>query len=126
MYTIRCALQFRRENPELFAAGAYQPLEAAGERARNVISFARTKGDAQAIIVAGRFFMSLDETLNSFPKSDTWAATSIALPPEISSGHYKDIFTGRTFHSHLNGSSQWLPISEVFAQMPIALLVPSA
>jgi (1->4)-alpha-D-glucan 1-alpha-D-glucosylmutase len=126
MYIIRCALQFRLENPELFAAGAYQPLEAAGERTRNVISFMRAKGDAHAIIVAGRFFMSLEAASNSFPKRETWADTALTLPREFASGRYRDIFTGRTFDSHLNGRARCLTISEVFAQMPIALLVPSA
>ena len=126
MYIMRCALQFRRENSELFAAGAYEPLEVAGARARNVVSFVRSDGNAHAIIAAGRFFMSLDAALNSFPKSEIWGGTALALPRKFASGRYKDIFTGRTFDSRLDGGKWWLPISEVFAQMPIALLVPSA
>ena len=43
LYVTHLALQCRRENPGLFADGAYTPLEAEGTRAVNVFGFARRR-----------------------------------------------------------------------------------
>src|SRR6185437_2185939 len=67
MYVIHRVLQFRRDHPELFATGAYAPLEAAGEYARHVVAFARRVERESVIVVAGRFFTSLRMTADSLP-----------------------------------------------------------
>ena len=41
MYMIWKTLHFRREHPDLFLQGDYVPLRTAGERAENVVAFAR-------------------------------------------------------------------------------------
>ena len=42
LYVIRKLLQLRRDDPELFAQGDYQPLQVDGERKEHVFAFART------------------------------------------------------------------------------------
>jgi (1->4)-alpha-D-glucan 1-alpha-D-glucosylmutase len=124
MYIIRQALQFRRHNPELFAGGRYVALEPAGAHSRQVISFARHRGRQHVVVVAGRFFMSLGLTGRSFPEGRRWADTTVALPLELASARYVDVFTGRSIDSHRGGAARQLALSEVFAEMPVAMLVP--
>src|SRR3989440_238546 len=58
LWTTMRALQFRRDNPELFRASPYLPIDAIGEKQEHVISFAReassapVSGDQTMVIVA--------------------------------------------------------------------------
>lgn len=124
MYVIHSVLQFRREHPELFAAGSYVPLEASGERARHVIAFARGSANAQVIVVAGRFFMNLGIGAHSFPAGTMWSGTVLALPHDFASKRYVELLTGCAIEPHFKGAAPGLPLDVVFARMPIAILVP--
>jgi (1->4)-alpha-D-glucan 1-alpha-D-glucosylmutase len=125
MYLTNRVLQFRRSNPELFATGAYVPLKTSGARARHVVAFARSTDRQSTIVVAGRLFMSLGVTSDSFPVSEAWAGTTLALPSDLASEAYVDLFTGRAIDSHREKGNFLLAVDEVFARMPIAMLVPS-
>jgi (1->4)-alpha-D-glucan 1-alpha-D-glucosylmutase len=125
MYVICRALQFRREHFELFARGAYLPLEISGERARHLIAFARCSGRTHALIVAGRFFMDLGISTNSFPTNKVWSNTTLTLSRELMSKRYFDVFTGRVVDPQLHEGESRLRLDEVFAQMPVAMLVSS-
>ena len=125
MYVIHCALQFRRENPELFATGSYMPLETSGERARHVIALARYNGRERVIIAAGRFFMYLGIAASSFPASKVWSEMALTLPHDLASKRYVDLLTGCAIGSYLHEGAQRFRMDEVFARMPIAMLVPS-
>ena len=125
MYVLHCALQFRREHPELFAAGSYVPLETSGERARHVIAFARYIGCERVIIAAGRFFMDLGIAASSFTASKVWSDTALTLPHDLASKRYVDLLTGRAIGPRLHEGTQRLSMDQIFARMPIAMLVPS-
>jgi len=125
MFVIRQALRFRRDNPELFGSGDYIALDAVGEHARQVISFARRYCSQQVVVVAGRFFLSLGMPGRSFPDGRKWADTTIALPPEFAAKRYVDILTGCTIEAHRQSSERQLELTEVFARMPGAMLVPT-
>ncbi|HTW88592.1 MAG TPA: malto-oligosyltrehalose synthase [Candidatus Binataceae bacterium] len=130
MYVTRCALLFRREYPDLFGRGSYVGLTPAGERARHTVAFARCHDHRHVIIAAGRFFMDLGIDRNSFPAGRVWSDATLALPPNLATDcapakRYLDLFTGRTIDSHPDGAGRRLTLAEVFAQMPIAMLVPS-
>lgn len=124
MYVIHCALQFRREHPELFATGRYAPLETLGECARHVIAFARCSDHSRVIIVAGRFFMELGACANSFPANKVWSETTLMLSRDFASKSYSDLFTGCTVRPQQYKDAQILSVHEMFARMPIAMLAP--
>ena len=130
MYVMRCALNFRREHPELFAAGAYMPLEAVGAREQHAVAFARCHGRQHLIVAAGRFFMRLGDSSNSIPDGSAWRDTTLALSPgpalDCPSRRYVDLFTGESVSAHLDGSRLRLPLDEVFARMPVAMLTPAS
>jgi len=129
MYVIHRALHFRRNHPELFASGAYVPLRAGGECTRHVIAFARGAGRERVIIAAGRFFTKLERTAaDSFPAGAAWSDTRVILPPDFAPRRYVDLFTGCEIEARAQeGTAQLsqLSMDEVFARMPISMLVPS-
>jgi (1->4)-alpha-D-glucan 1-alpha-D-glucosylmutase len=81
MWVIQQTLALRRERPEAFTTGEYQPLIAQGERAEHVIAFAR---DGFAITVVPRWPLKL---------RGQWGDTTLHLP----AGQWVNRFTGENY-----------------------------
>ncbi len=117
MYLINRAMEFRRENPELFMRGDYVPLNVAGPRANHIVAFARARNGKRVIAVCGRFFMQLSAAPPLPVDPNAWTDTFIELEPGPSSS-MTDLITGRS----ISISGGRLALSEVFAQIPAAML----
>ncbi|HEV2704470.1 MAG TPA: malto-oligosyltrehalose synthase, partial [Pyrinomonadaceae bacterium] len=114
------ALNFRRARRELFSRGEYVALTAAGRRADNVVAFARRRGEQAVIAVAARFFVSLGVSRGLLPVgAEVWEETTLLLPETLAPGRYRDVFTGAEFST----DAPALRLAEVFAHLPVALLV---
>lgn len=50
-------LRLRTERPQIFAEGRYEPIEAVGERAANVVAFARVAGDRRVVVAVPRLVL---------------------------------------------------------------------
>lgn len=124
LYLTQRALGFRQRERELFAAGDYIPLRASGERARNVISFARRLGDRESIIIAGRFFTQLCDVTRRVPVgAKAWRDTVIHLGEHARVGAtYRDVLTGRRFRAVGCGGRSALILLDVLAHLPVALI----
>ena len=68
----RAGLELRRRDPELFARGAYVPLDVAGRRADRVVAFARVHEDRWVIAAVARLTAGLE----------SWADTRVVLPED--------------------------------------------
>jgi maltooligosyltrehalose synthase len=94
-----------------------------------VIAFARRAGRDRVIIAAGRFFTKLERTAaDSFPTGAAWSDTRVILPPDFAPRRYVDLFTGCEIEARAQeGTAQLsqLSMDEVFARMPISMLVRS-
>jgi (1->4)-alpha-D-glucan 1-alpha-D-glucosylmutase len=101
MRVTNAALQLRRERPESFLAGGYQPVPAAGAAAAHLVSFRR---GADVLVAASRWTVRLAET--------GWADTTMTLPD----GVWVDRLTGAQY-------SGTVPAAQLFADLPVALLV---
>jgi (1->4)-alpha-D-glucan 1-alpha-D-glucosylmutase len=121
MYVICRALNFRRENAKLFAKGNYISLDATGERQHHIIAFARSHSGRSLIIAAGRFFMRLGTMSHQFPDGRAWTNTSLLTPSELGS-RYVDLLTGGVVETRMKRIPH-LAMDEVFARMPLAMLV---
>jgi (1->4)-alpha-D-glucan 1-alpha-D-glucosylmutase len=66
----RAGLALRRRDPELFARGAYVPIEVAGRRADRVVAFARVHDGRWALAAVSRLTEGMDG----------WADTRLVLP----------------------------------------------
>ena len=65
-------LAWRRAHHELFAQGDYRPLAVAGAHRDHVIAFARTRGEAAAVLVVGRHFAALTDGGRHWPRAEAW------------------------------------------------------
>jgi (1->4)-alpha-D-glucan 1-alpha-D-glucosylmutase len=121
LYLTNRALRFRRNNQELFAEGDYLPLTARGQKENHVIAFARAAADQSAVIVTGRFFTRLGDLDQPPTGSGVWGDTAVALNHE-SAAWYRDVFTGQRIHAKRADGRVELPLAQVFAHLPVALL----
>lgn len=122
LYLTSRALRFRRARPALFAEGCYLPLAARGEKGNHVIAFARALGKQAAVVVTGRFFTRLGD-LNQPPTGrEVWGDSDLALNHTSIGGLYRDVFTGRLIRAGYDGAGVEIPLAEVFAHLPVALL----
>jgi len=123
MYLMNRGLRLRREHQELFASGTYTALEPIGERRHHVVAFARSRGDQQVVAVAGRFFMDMTSApAQSAIGTANWADTFLSAPPDLLREQYVDLFTGKTITT-CGGEARQLAMADIFAHLPVAMLV---
>ena len=112
---IATLLTFRRENPELFAGGTYEPLRAEGPRADEVVGFQRRHGAGSdrdtRIVVAIRRFPGRHES----PGRPSNADAALA---DVGPAGWRDLLTGRVFPLGVE-----LEASALFDVLPAAVLV---
>jgi (1->4)-alpha-D-glucan 1-alpha-D-glucosylmutase len=119
LWVIWRALGLRREQPELFAGGAYEPVAVTGERARHVVAYARRFGDAGVVTVSGRLFASLGIESGVPPVGrDVWGDTMLELPFLASGKQLVDELTGEVAESAAPG----LALAATLSRLPFALL----
>ncbi len=103
-------LGLRRRLPQLFAHGAYVPLEVTGRHAEHVVALARRHGEQWAVAAVPRLSVALGE---GFPLAAAWGDTAIR-PPAGAPTRWHDALTGR----EVDG----LRLADVLAELPVALL----
>ncbi len=91
MFLIQRALQFRRENVDLFQHGEYLALRTSGTFAEGCVSFARKLQDRWLVVIAPRLSSRLDFP----PVGQLWKDTMVDLPPSLAASRAQEIFTGR-------------------------------
>jgi len=120
LYLIHEALKVRRENSLLFREGDYVPLDAAGAFKDHVVAFARRKEGKWAVTVAPRFFFALAGEGNHPLGEGTWKDTSLLFPQQAPD-KWKNALTGQEI-----GGARRLPVAEILAEFPVALLTGEA
>lgn len=117
-------LRSRRKRPALYG-GEYVPLEVTGPRGSNVCVFMRRAGGEQAIAAVALRTAQLVEASAGLPAlrapvGDDWSGHEVRLP-EGAPRRWASVITGQVLEC---GAA--LPLSEVFADLPVALLEPLA
>jgi (1->4)-alpha-D-glucan 1-alpha-D-glucosylmutase len=127
LYLTSRALACRTAYPDLFARGDYIPLAAEGAAADHVVAFARRDAENEFITVVPRLVVGLvGKELRDPIGSEVWSDTRLFLP-EIEPGtRYRDVFSGETVKALANDDGAGLPLAEVFAVLPFALLEPTS
>jgi (1->4)-alpha-D-glucan 1-alpha-D-glucosylmutase len=116
------ALQARRNSPELFAEGDYQPLLAKGPRAGSVFAFLRRHGGKAALVaVAIRCAPAVLGAPLPLPRREWWQGTTIRLPEHLAGVSWWD-----ALGSGVAPSGGVLEAAELFAGMTTALLTADA
>ena len=126
MHVMSRALRWRRKHEQLFREGAYVPLEGAGRRGRHLIGFGRGSSEHHVIVVAGRFFAAFGKLPQAATGASAWSDTYLSVPRSFLQEYYIDLFTGQTVHAYCERDAQQLDMSEVFANVPVSMLIPLA
>ncbi|MGZ8491475.1 MAG: malto-oligosyltrehalose synthase [Gemmatirosa sp.] len=122
LHVLRAVLRARRSHPELFTTGRYVPLAAEGERAQHVVAFARVHEGRAAIAVVSRLPLGLAAD-GAPPLGARWGDTRLVLPEAVGLGQgasARDLLAGR---SRTHALSRSLPLAELLADLPVALLL---
>jgi (1->4)-alpha-D-glucan 1-alpha-D-glucosylmutase len=115
-------LALRAGQPDLFAAGEYQPLQAAGDYAAQVLAFTRKLHDRYLVVVVPVLAASLvgDGPLPHITPH-CWRNTRLLLPPQLAGVALRDL-CGTTFQPTADGAQAQLPLQQVLATLPVNLL----
>ncbi len=117
LFLIYKVLKARRMNSELFEKGTYISLRAGGKWGRHIIAFARNAGSSWMVSVAPRFLTPIIDEKSLPLGASVWKDTFLMLPencPLI----WKDVFSDQMIRKEKS-----LPLSEVFKDFPVALLM---
>jgi (1->4)-alpha-D-glucan 1-alpha-D-glucosylmutase len=133
------ALGLRRQHPELFAAGEYRRVAVKGARENHIVAFRRispkrrpeggqapmrsgAEGSAKSaedgvLVVAGRFFASLDAPMGRLPVGELWADTKVDVSFVPRGTPVENVLTGET----LVVDGDTLDVAMLFREFPGAL-----
>jgi maltooligosyltrehalose synthase len=107
-------LRCRRQQPDLFRQGGYEPI--AIEGSQHVIAFARRNGGQSCIVLACRLFARLMQDSPGYDGAALFSDARIEgrdLPETLT-----DVLTGRTLPS-----AGGLHLGEALADLPVAVLL---
>ena len=118
LYLTLQALRLRREHPALFLEGSYEPLQASGKRAGNVIAFARRHEGLTAVVAVTRFPSQVQPVRSLRIDPERWEDTRLTLPPAGDrAGQWSEVLSGERLPI-----DSVLPVGELFRRLPVALL----
>jgi (1->4)-alpha-D-glucan 1-alpha-D-glucosylmutase len=104
-------LGLRRDQPELFASGDYQPLDIGeGRNADRLCAFSRSHAGVALVVAVPRLVYGLFRD----GEPGDWGTTGLALP---SPGRWHNVFTGAAFDD-----GNRIAAAELFAEFPVAVL----
>ncbi len=118
------ALGVRRDLAAMLESADYTPLEVRGERAQNVVAFARHDGNQWVIVIGARLFTQLGLEVGELPIGAVWGDTVVAMPEAaanaaaIPSGPWTDAMSGLTHKP----SGDALSVAALFKDLPVAVL----
>jgi (1->4)-alpha-D-glucan 1-alpha-D-glucosylmutase len=124
LYVTALALNCRRTHPGLFAIGEYLPVQVAGAKREHVFGFSRRQGDCTAIVIVPRLIARL---LSDGPESPVgeavWQDTRLVVPGIDPERPWRHVFTGESMAFVVEDGQPSLPIGELMAHFPVALLM---
>lgn len=119
LYVTARLLALRAADPQLFALGGYQPLQAEGEKKDHVFAFARAHENLSCVVIVPRWSAKLMDGISRLPVGDVWADTRVLLAEE-GNEEMHDVLTSRSLRGE--GDERALRISDVFSTAPISVL----
>ncbi|MEZ5399117.1 MAG: malto-oligosyltrehalose synthase [Bryobacteraceae bacterium] len=119
LFVTAAGLRLRKRWPELFTAGAYDPVEVSGALRDHVVAFTRRAGSRAITAVVPRFSATLTRAAGSgWPLGIAWSDTAIELASGASTS-LEEILTARTV---ARGPDGRIGIAALLAEFPVAIL----
>jgi (1->4)-alpha-D-glucan 1-alpha-D-glucosylmutase len=124
-YVISTALRYRRDHSRLFAQGSYQPIEFEGEHQDRAVGFGRRGEGQAAITVVPRLVARMmgDEGLRPPLGREVWQDTRLILPEGVTIRTWRNLLTDRVHEVTTTNGRPTLFLGEIFAEVPLGLLV---
>ncbi|HEY1825594.1 MAG TPA: hypothetical protein VGG21_06505, partial [Acidimicrobiales bacterium] len=113
----RALLGLRRQHRNLFASGAYVPVEAIGPRAKHVVAFARHLEGRWVLACAPRVSARLAPS-GHYALAGVWDGTALKIPPGAPS-KYVDLFSGAAIEAR----DDLVSVAQCLASLPISVLI---
>jgi (1->4)-alpha-D-glucan 1-alpha-D-glucosylmutase len=120
LHIVRQALAFRGRHRELFDVGDYRPIDGRGALAEHLCAFARVREPRCALTVVPRLLARRgvdDVPLGRGYWGDTWL--EVAYPPRTA---FRNVLTGERVMAAAHDGRTGLPVGDVLASLPVALL----
>lgn len=119
LYLTWKALNFRKDNAELFQAGKYQPLVVQGDKLQHVIAYARRTPDRTAIVIAPRFYAELvnDAGFDASRLGNTEVELSVAKGQVVRNG-----LTAKVLSSP-STQSKFMSVADLLGNFPVGLFI---
>lgn len=122
LYVTLQALACRRELPQLFADGSYEPLDVQGQHATRVVAFARRLNDAAVIVAVPRLIAGMMPDSNAMPLGpEVWGDTHIILPADLPEMVFRNRLTGERIERGTY-APRVLACADLFSVFPVAML----
>jgi (1->4)-alpha-D-glucan 1-alpha-D-glucosylmutase len=115
-------LACRRQRPNVFSCGLYQPLESGGAKGRHLCAFARIDGDDALMIVVPRLVAGLLGEEAAPMGNALWEDTWVSLPDRPGVDRYRNLFTGEAVAVNRTASRRTLLAADIFQTFPVAVL----
>jgi (1->4)-alpha-D-glucan 1-alpha-D-glucosylmutase len=109
----RRLLALRRQLPELFAHGSYEPIEVTGAHHDELVAFARSNGRDAVIVVAAKLFRRASNGGRHWPRGDAWDAS-------VTIQNFEQLHDVLTAKSHASGKKA--DVAQLFAGLPVAII----
>jgi (1->4)-alpha-D-glucan 1-alpha-D-glucosylmutase len=121
LYVIQKLLQLRRDDPELFAQGDYQPLQIEGAHKEHAFAFARTFEGRGCIVIVPRWSAKLMDAVNELPlRERVWADTRVVLGGALPT--LRALFDDREVPVEEVQGERSVRVAAALAEFPVAAL----
>ena len=116
-WLVHTLLNERKQQPDLFATGAYLPLSVVGAQQGHVLAFARQLGEMWYVVAVPLGLAELCADQKSDAVSADWGDTRLVLPAEAPAQWQHRLFntTGRATAGEIN-------VQAIFTVLPLAVL----
>ena len=120
LYVLWRLLQARKAREALFTSGSYTGLHANGERAKNLVAYARRHEGESAIVVAPRLIASLGLAREQWPcGAGVWKDTRVEVPFLKDGTVLRNVLTGESIEVR----DAVLDVGRLLEEFPTAVLV---
>ncbi|HVZ73183.1 MAG TPA: malto-oligosyltrehalose synthase [Polyangia bacterium] len=125
LFVLHRALAARAARRDAFESAAYEACRSNGALAKHVVAFARGITGSRVIAATGRLFVPLTEGGRP-PAAADWRDTTISwtAPPGVA--RYREALTARSLAPAVRDGRCELILAEVFADLPVALVIEEA
>lgn len=124
LFTMLLTLRLRRQRPDLFLDGTYEPLTVQGPYAEQLVAFARRSQGEVLVVLAPRLTVRVSGWGGPPPLGELWQNTAVVLPESLQRDRLHNVFSRRGIRTRQNPDTRRseLPVAEALHDFSVALL----